>query len=63
MQFIVKCPSCDHNLLARAGSGISSEVVINETKVCPSCSKKVDIQIKIKATISKEAAEKAEVKK
>lgn len=64
MQLIVKCPSCDHNLLARAGSGISSEVVVNETKQCPSCGKKVDIQIKIKATVAKESApEKAEAKK
>jgi len=53
VQIIVKCPQCGRHILAKIGGGFSSEVVMNETKVCQGCSNSVDIEIRIKAKIQK----------
>jgi len=50
-QFIMRCPSCGAHLLAKAGSGYSSEVVTTESKKCAGCNKDVEITIRIKAKV------------
>ena len=54
MNFIVKCPGCGHNVLARSGAEYTSEIITTESKTCPACKKSLRVEIKIKATLIEE---------